>query len=602
MSNLIPEYEVFLDRIETGLSKTLDMDRVPEWIIKNTRHPRNKRLRWSFAEHEFQIGIVSDAAPQVVVRKVSQVGLSEVSARLALGVGFMRDFTVMYVLPNKGFARKFSLDRIDPIVNNSPVLSSRKSREAYSASLKRIGDMSMYVIGSYNPDDAISVPAQYLVRDEYDFGNQAVLSMFDSRLGHSKEGEDFTRDFSTPTVAGYGIDGKYQAGDQRYYAVKHDKCGSWVVPIFLDDVIIPGFDGTARSFEKFHMQDSGVRVDDAYVRCPGCNHPITVENLATPEKRMWVAKYEGRDIHSYQVQSFDVPTINTPSRTMKQLANYALKRDWVNFKVGDVYEDAESAFNPSTVEAYMASPALNLTMADGNRQHLNCFIGVDVGKTSWIMIGLKLAGKLRVVHIESVNCVESDDALFNRVSYLADTLGMAFGVIDSMPDFATASKLCRKYAGRFLACEYINKLPSPMMTMRVDEERHVLKAHRNKRFDMLVKDFHSGQIEWTDSPELPTVKRHLQGMKKIRKADEESDGGDLENEAIEMWECVGEDHYLHTLNYLHMAAELEGSVSRDQIAGCLPLPRAVRIGPAPAAKKGTADSRRAMFIVGRRMR
>ena len=60
-----------------------------------------------------------------------------------------------------------------------------------SLGLKRIGDMSLYVVGSFSPGDAISVPAQFLVRDEYDFCKQSVLTTFDSRLGHNKEGEDF---------------------------------------------------------------------------------------------------------------------------------------------------------------------------------------------------------------------------------------------------------------------------------------------------------------------------------------------------------------------------------------------------------------------------
>lgn len=575
MSSILPEYEIFLERIETGLSKSIDMNRVPEWIIKNTRHPRNKRLRWSFAEHEFQIGIISDASPQVAVRKVSQVGLSEVSARLALAVGFMRDFTVIYVLPNGKFARKFSLDRIDPVVNASPVLSERKSTSVYSTNLKRIGDMSLYVVGSYSPDDAISVPAQYLVRDEYDFGDQAILSTFDSRLGHNKEGEDFRRDFSTPTVAGYGIDRKFQAGDQRYYAVKHDKCGKWVVPVFMNDVILPGFDGGMQDLEKFHLQDSGVRIAESYVRCPDCQQPITIANLADPDKRMWVAKYEGRDIHSYQVQSFDVPSINPPSRTIRQLNDYALKKDWVNFKVGDVHEDEESAFNPNAVDTYRASPPVRFNV--GDTLNLNCYIGIDVGNISWVKVGVKIGGKLRIVYIEAVQCKGVEDALFIRACQIIEALGMRFGVMDANPDSNTAGKLCAKYKGRFLACEYTDKLPSPLLTYVVKEDRDVVRVHRSKRFDVLVKDYNTGQIEWTESDQLPMVKEHVQGMKKLRRADDESGSSELES-ANEKWESVGEDHYVHTLLYCHLAAELEGIPGPDKPPGGLPVPRRVGVG------------------------
>lgn len=65
--------------------------------------------------------------------------------------------------------------------------------------------MSLYVVAR-SPRRYDLDTAQFLVRDEYDFCKQSVLTTFDSRLGHNKEGEDFRRDFSTPTVAGYGME------------------------------------------------------------------------------------------------------------------------------------------------------------------------------------------------------------------------------------------------------------------------------------------------------------------------------------------------------------------------------------------------------------
>lgn len=578
---LLPEYENFLERIEVGLSKSIDLAKVPEWIVKNTKDPRNKRLRWSFAEHEFQIGILSDQAAEIAVRKCSQVGLSEVSVRLTLAVGFMRDFTCMYVLPTKGFASNFSKDRVDPVVDNSPTLSGAKHKDAYAVNLKKIGDMSLYIVGSFSAADAISVPAQFLVRDEYDFGKQSVLTAFDSRLGHSKEGEDFRRDFSTPTVLNFGIDRKFRAGHQAYYGVKHDRCGKWVVPNFMEDVVVPGFDGTARDLERYHLADKAVRAEDSYLSCPGCKCEISIANLADPAKRMWIAKHPDRDVHSYQVQPFDVPTINRPARTIKQIEGYALKKDWVNFKVGDVFEDAESAFNPQAVYTYMNGPALRWD--PNEKMRTGCYIGIDVGAISWIVVAMKINGKLRVVHLEQVLCRGVADALFIRVCKICDALGFAFGVIDSMPDFNTAEKLTLRYPGRFLACEYAEQLSSPLVTLDVKEERRVVRAHRDKRFDLLVRDYNSGAIEWTQQKDLPIMSAHVQGMKKMRRMDEESASMSVED-AVEHWEKTGDDdHYLHALNYCHMAHELKGSIGIMDKPPGLPMAGTVRM------KKGEDD-------------
>lgn len=99
--------------------------------------------------------------------------------------------------------------------------------------------------------------------------------------------------------------------------------------------------------------------------------PITVANLVDPAKRMWVPTYEGRDIHSYQVAPYDVAAINDPARTIRQLKNYALKKDWVNFKVGDVHEDSESAFDPQAVFKYRSDDLLVWTL--GVIMRTGCF-------------------------------------------------------------------------------------------------------------------------------------------------------------------------------------------------------------------------------------
>ena len=581
--SLHADHELFLSRLEQGLSKTADLSKLPEWICTNTRNPRKKEFRWSFAEHEFQIDIARDAAPETSIRKCSQVGLSELSVRIALAIGFMRDFTVIYILPTTKFATKFSKGRIDPVVNASPVLAPRKNRNSYSVDLKQIGDMIMYVTGAASSSDAISIPAQVLVRDEYDFGNQAVLSNFDSRLGHNKEGDSYARDFSTPTVAHFGIDKKFNSGHQAWYGVKHDRCGEWVIPKFQDDVCIPGFDGVARDFEKHHLDDPRFKVTEAYVRCPHCRNPISIQNLADPKKRQWIAAYPDREKHSYQVQPFDVPTINPPSRTLRQLEKYALRKDWVNFKVGDVYEDDNNSFNPSLVDTFMCGPGIQIY--PDQPQHLGAVMGVDVGIISWIVIGKRVGGHLRLLHLERVvGGHESPDALYNRVRFLMQNLGIVFGVIDSMPDFNTAARLTQEFKGRFLACEYAEKLQTQLDTLMLKEDKMVVRAHRNKRFDLLAATYSTGGILFCDSPELQTLKDHLQGMKKTRNAGEDEVEQSFE-ESPEIWQKTGDDHYLHAINYCCIADELIGKLSASVAPPCLPMPGRVRIGPEPETEK-----------------
>ena len=575
-----PEHEVFFSRIQQGLSKSADLSKLPEWISKNTRNPRKKEFRWSFAEHEFQIDIARDATPDVAIRKCSQVGLSELSVRIALGIGFMRDLTVIYVLPTSKFASKFSKGRIDPVVNASPTLSPRKSKTSYSVDLKQIGDMIFYVAGASSSADAISIPAQLLVRDEYDFGNQAVLSNFDSRLGHNKDGDSFTRDFSTPTVAKFGIDKKFLAGHQAWYGVRHDRCGQIVVPKFLEDVCIPGFDGVAKDFEKYQLDDPRYDVTHAFVRCPHCRHEITIQNLADPAKRMWIAQFPDRHSHSYQVQPFDVPTINSPGRTLRQMEKYSLRRDWINFKVGEVYEDSGNSFNPALVDTYSCGKGIEPHPTE--LQSIGAVIGVDVGMVSWVVVGKRVNGQFRILYLEKIlGGVENPDGLYLRVKFLMSAFSARMGVMDSMPDFNTASRLCVELTGRFFACEYAEKLQTELDTITLKEDKLVVRVHRNKRFDLLVSAYSKGEIRWCDSPELATVKEHLQGLKKTRSAGESEESAETLEQAAETWQKIGEDHYLHALNYCYIADELLGKLSASENPPCLPLPTKVSMGKRP---------------------
>lgn len=177
-----------------------------------------------------------------------------------------------------------------------------------------------------------------------------------------------------------------------------------------------------------------------------------------------------------------------------------------------------------------------------------------------------------------------------------DNIGPAFGVIDAGPDFNTADKLTRKYPTKFLACEYADKLSSPMVTLDVKEERRVVRAHRDKRFDLLVRDCNSGAIEWAPVKDASIISEHLKGMKKMRQLDEDSAASSIEDasESAMHWVKCGEDHYLHALNYCHMAAELKGSIGLSDQPGCLPLPGKVRIDDGSKQE----DTRRLVDRVG----
>ncbi|MBK9580353.1 MAG: hypothetical protein IPO40_25085 [Fibrobacteres bacterium] len=108
-------------RLKAGASQATALSEVSRWITDNTflagRH-------YSYRHHEYQPRILDSTAREVVVRKCSQVGISELAVRKALALcGMIKDFTVIYTLPTATFCLGAGKDAGEPVINESPYLS-----------------------------------------------------------------------------------------------------------------------------------------------------------------------------------------------------------------------------------------------------------------------------------------------------------------------------------------------------------------------------------------------------------------------------------------------------------------------------------------------
>ena len=120
-----------LERLKTSTIKKHSAGSIPEWICENT-HINGSN--YSFVDHEYQEKILRDESQEVNIRKCSQVGLTEVSTRLALALcNVIPGYTVAYTLPTASFAATIMRTRIDPIIEGSPYLSEaiHKTTERY---------------------------------------------------------------------------------------------------------------------------------------------------------------------------------------------------------------------------------------------------------------------------------------------------------------------------------------------------------------------------------------------------------------------------------------------------------------------------------------
>ncbi len=574
---LNPIAQGFLDRLILALDTEAAYGNMTHWIEKNTML---EGRAFSFKDHEFQMDIINDTSRRVVVRKCSQVGLSECSARLAIGVtATAKDSHFIYVMPTKAFAGSFATSRIQPIINNSEVVKAMTAMgSSKSTFLKEIGTSFLHIGGTAgSTSGAISVPAKRLFFDEFDFCDPRVSGQYESRLKHAPECPDthvkgWITWFSTPTLPYYGVDEKFQNSDQKHYNVICNGCKTCFAPDYERDIKIPG---TPKGWKIKSLTPEDVHLDryqfdKAYMACPECGKDVW-EELCTPENRKWVPKYPGRKISGWQVHPWDCPKINSIPSIIQQITGYENFADYYNFTVGLPYEDNTNSFVSGPILGDVHRCVWN---PDGGSGY---FMGVDVGRTSHIMIGkpkwigtgLSRRMQIEVHYLERFRTTK-DKTLDLRIVELMKFYKVRCCVIDSQPEFSTVNKVASKYPNKTFGCEYQENRPADqkatkdsqgLSNIKIKEEANIVKAFRTGTFNDLMKMHNRGDVIYpamvTDlvKQELHEAADNFKNLKKVRQP---TPTGEVKETYVKL---NGNDHYLHALNYLSMAIEIKGAMA-----------------------------------------
>jgi hypothetical protein len=561
VSKLNPMARGFFDRLRLAIDTESAYGRLASWITNNTM--LDGKL-FSFKDHEFQEAIINDTHRRQVIRKCSQVGLSEAAAREAIGsVATSRGSHFIYALPTKTFASSFSTSRIQPIIDESEVVRAMTTTgAAMSAHLKKIGTSYLHIGGtSGSTNGAISVPAKKLVFDEFDFCDMRIAGQYESRLKHAPECptthvKGWIKWFSTPTLPHYGVDAKFQNSDQKHYHVDCD-CGHTFAPAYTD-IRIPGTpkDWKIATLTKDEVSGNLFDFKRAYMACPVC-HKDVWDELCNPKKRRWIAKKPlVTEISGWQVHPWDCPRVNSIPSVILQMVGYENQADFMNFGIGLPFEDSTNSF--------LSGPVLGLVRCpwnpDGGQGY---FMGVDVGRTSHIVIGkpVNLLGKIRLqIHYLERFRSSKEKPLPERVKELMKLYGVRCNVMDSQPDFSAVNAVAARYPNTTFGCEYTESRPSSELSnLRVITEANIVKAYRTGSLNELMKANNGGQIVYpqmiNDSVkvEVEEIAENFKNIKKVRAPDKKT--GVMKESYIKL---DGNDHYTHAINYLLMAVEIKG--------------------------------------------
>lgn len=582
-------FQDYVRRLRSSVRFSDSIKQAAEWIVQNTKDPRDEDKPFSFAEHEYQIEICNDDSPDQVIQKCSQVGASELAVRrLASMMGMLSGVTAIYTMPSANPAKKFCKERIDPIVASCYSLSSTLNKDVDNTEMKQFGNNFLHISGTFGAVSAISVPTKILIKDEINFSNSAVLGKFKSRMSHNKPGESLDISFSTPTEPGIGVSEKFAMSDKKYYHVLHDQCQEWVVLNYEQDcVVIPGFNDyetvagetkkTILDWEAEDAENPDIDISGAWYRCPCCLKEVTAENLSDPSKRKWIATADS-PISGRQIFPHDVPTYNPLDKILSSLggvSGYTLKADWVNFCLGLPYNDKSTKFDVS-----LLTKTFGPEIIPEAGSQTPTVAGLDVGKTSWFKVGIPMGKKLRIIYAEKIVNSEDGTYLQSRTLELCKLFSVKCLVVDTAPDISAFRGIrAENPEGHTYGAEYVRNRGKMTKNWEASDTEQIVKAFRTGTFNSLCQDFNAQVIEYCSLTELPTIKEHIDAMSRVTLFTDE-------DEKVYRWVNGRKpDHYAHALLYARLAMWISES-------GSIYVPKVVCLGMSKVKLKSGSTPRR----------
>ena len=531
-----------LARLKAGIYATYNLAQIPDWITDKTFLAGR---RYSFRGHEFQAKVLSDTSPEVNVQKCSQIGMTEAQCRWSLGfTKIFPNVSLIYTMPYSNDAEILCRTRIDPIISASPDLLKEMNPDLNNSSLKQIGDSFLYFRGTQGNTQAISIPADVIVSDEIDRSSPHILSQYTSRLTHSPW--KLRRNFSTPTVAGYGIAEK-MANSRRFRNLcKCASCNHVFVPDYYDHVKIPEFDGHLKEITRSVLQR--VRWKEAKLLCPSCGRPASLG----PAHREWVQENttEPHDAAGYFITPFDAPALITASDLVKASTEYARRSEFINQNLGMTSEESEDSLTRALLKS---------CEVEGELQDSGLYaMGADMGLVCRIVIGrLDHSGVLVVVHREKVPLANFE----RRYKELATEFRCLIKVLDALPYVDIVMRLQRSDVNLYAA---VTTTSRNVLSFRIEQQDaeveegkldlRQVKLNRDTALDELVGHIKQmGMAVQKDPNEDEDFIDECLDLKRVQQIGQD---GELKYHWVKS--SHKNDHYFFALLYMFVAAKLRG--------------------------------------------
>ncbi len=484
-----------------------------------------------FKDHKYLIDIYTDQFPNIAYMKYAQGGLSERLISEATWVCDRLGKNVLYCFPTSTQLADFVQARLDPVFAQSDylsritgVLSAEEGRfknvdqgkKVKKVGLKKIRNAFLYLRGSQNERQIISVDSDMVILDERDRFSQDNVPYIDKRLLHSTL--KWRREASTPTMPGYGIHETYLESDQRIWMLKCSFCGLEQELDFFDNV----------------------DMDREIIVCRKCRKPIDRLKMGR-----WVPQMPINTlIHGYKVNGIynsrrSIPELIALYEKSK-VSGISAMQQFYNQVLGLPYQAEGQKILLSELDECLGD-------FDTPFACQGTFGGADVGSKIHVIISKKIEGKLRYVWIGTVsNFLGPMDSL-EQLIIRFDVQAM---VVDVKPDTRKLQELIAKFPNRVYAAYYPTRKFDVQNYFTFDDFKLEVYIDRTISLDYLVSDIHNHLIE------LPRGAKHIDEFYDQMTASVRKMTLNKRNNQVEArWIEEKPDHFFHAANYNRIAVQ-----------------------------------------------
>lgn len=527
------EKNEFLERLKSRIIEGRTNKSIGDWVCENTTFGNGKHF--SFTRHKFQKDILNDMHPNMCVKKLSQMGITEISIRKSIAFLSRNPGTnVLYTFPDINMKKRNSQTRFKPIFDRDFALE-RGSTQIRNNDIMQLGNSFLYVSANVE-SDATSTPVDMIINDEYDLSDQEFLALVNSRIQHSSF--KIKQGFSTPTFDNYGISLEYSTSDQREFWCQCPHCNHWQIPMYnLDNVYIPNLPDSVADLRTDidPTLAASLDLDNAYVKCAKCGKHL---DLGDDAKREWVAKYPERT-HSrgYWIRPFssDLLSIKYLVTTMADFVKKDQIRRGVNTVLGEEYADKNARLELKDIVECMQDSRIPDISKDKP-----CFVGIDVGVNCHLVIS---TNESDVVLFEVVQF----DRLLDRLKELDEKYNIVCGAIDRHPQIIL-SNMVRDWSEKRIYPVVYGQNRDVEPHTELDGNIDYYTINRTNDLDTIKDLINTHKMKFYGYGNLKsTIIEHLRDMFR----DDGEDG------AQPRWKkLTGNDHFFHALGYSFVARKM----------------------------------------------